>query len=81
MYEHEESVTKRLSALIRDYYWCTSMNDLQVLSPNLIPPQTREVHTVKLEAIEVKENGMNVIPRELITKKSRVNVLPKYWLT
>lgn len=41
--------------LIRDYYWCTSMSDLQVLSPNLIPPQTRQVHTVSLEAIEVKE--------------------------
>ena len=42
-----------LSDLVRDYYWCTDMNDLQILSPNLIPPQTRKVYKVSLTPIEV----------------------------
>lgn len=51
---HDSEVMNRLADLVTDYYWCTNMKDLEVLSPNLIPPQTRVVHTVALTNIEVK---------------------------
>lgn len=53
MKEGSPSARRILQSLISDYFWCTTFDDLQRLSPNLIPPQHRVIHHILLSGVEV----------------------------
>lgn len=53
MKEGSSSARRILQSFISDYFWCTTFDDLQRLSPNLIPPQRRVIHHILLSGVEV----------------------------